>query len=143
MGALRFTTEELGMLRSHPLPWFSPQARWFLDTVAPGSPAIETDENGEPTGWLIMSHHGITYREQHNLEVLRAWWAHAEAQDDPTEAHALRAVADWTAWEGLKSDVEQGAVPVEEARERAWLYIVALGEYLGVPAPVEEEDELE
>jgi len=140
MSVLRFSQEEIVAIRAHPLPWWSQEARWFNGRAAPGTPAEETDENGDPTGFYLMSDSSIDVWDHYILDVLRAGWQYAAAQEDGDSLIAMQQELDWEEWDRILYANETGLLDKETSVVRIMGYLVSLGRSLQVPDPVDEED---
>lgn len=140
MGIIRYNDEELVALQANPLPWWDVSARWLLGRVAPGLPSPEMDEDGNLTGFFLMSHPNIDAMDQYVLDVMRAGWEFAKAMENGTELIQYQQSMDWSVWRQLEEQVIEGIVSREEAIERAKSYIIALGRSLGVEPPSNDED---
>lgn len=138
---LSVTFAEADRVRARTLPWMDREVRWFLGLTALGSGGIESDENGDPTGYLVFEHPDIGPWELWLLDVQRAEWAQADAMPLGTGEAWLdtRNVEAWAAWSQLKVDIELGLVTKEQAIEMTRAYLVARAATVGVDSPASEE----
>lgn len=149
MAIIRFHQDELARLRLNPSPWFSPGPRSLMGKITLGTPAVEVDEEDNPTGYLLMSHSTIDVWDTYLAEAFRHGWALADAldgakydvvvgQDEEGEdvveqrvydGNALishQAAADWELFRALKWDMDRGLVDSATARERIKEYAVII-----------------
>ena len=143
---LRIHVSELERIRSLPLPYWDNDSRSVLAQVSAGEPGIETDENDQPTGWLLISDRRITDRELYILDVLRAAWAYADSEPDGASSEDImtwHAAVEWQLWQALEENLEAGFITLDEAVGRVWAHVLDLGNQLGVEYVEPSEDESE
>lgn len=134
---LRFHADELQRIREIEMPWWSAEPRQALGLVVAGEPAVETDDTGQPTGYYVMDHPGITAFEVWLLDLLRAGWAYVDGLGDDGEGlDEYQAAVDWATWADLLADYLAGRVTRAEAFERIQAHAFELAGTLGVALPV-------
>jgi hypothetical protein len=141
MGILQITEGELANLQAFPLPYWANEERAFLGQVLVGEPGVETDNEGNPTGYLLFSHPQVTRRELFLMDVLRAFWAHLQVNSDPDKQANTHVQIEWAAWLQLKSEVEAGRLTEEQAAEAAWQHVLKTAYLLGLEYVEEPEAE--
>lgn len=143
MTTLRMTAEAFEWFRTHPQVWWSAQARWALDRVAPGLPGVETDDKGEPTGWVVFADSRIDEWDQIILDVCLAGMEYAKKLG-PTKASELvqyQAQKDLAAYRTLVERVQTGEITKADAEKAVKLEVIRQAKALGVKLP-ELDDEL-
>ena len=123
---------------AHPQVWWAAQARWAFNRVAPGEPAVEMDENDEPTGYVVMSHPDIDDRDLYIYKVCEAGMRFAQAEDRKQRGAAAALVEmqrqrDTQALLALKAQVEAGRITLDQAIDRIWAEVQRQAKALGVP----------
>lgn len=137
MGTLRIHTNEMVRALTTPAPWWDDTARATLQQVLVGEPGIETDDNDEPTGWLLIAHPSIGTWEQWLLEVYRAGWAYVDTltTDEATALVEYQAATDWAAFDNLRAGLEAGKITHDEAWTQITAYMAAAAARLGIAPP--------
>lgn len=140
---LRVHLTEALRLEAQALPWWDDEVRHYLDLVISGEPAIEMDADGEPTGWLLLSHPGIGVREVWLLDLIRYLWRLSDSLGDKEARAAVAAQADtdWSNFYLLQEMIEAGELTRDQAVELAWQNAFEQAEAYGFPLPDLEGEE--
>jgi hypothetical protein len=115
--------------------WWSNRARWVMGRVAAGLPGIESDENGEPTGWVRFAHPDIDEWDQLILDICLAGKAYVEQMGMP-ELVRMQAEKDLVAFQTLMaSDLSH-----EDKIRAIKLNVIKQATALKVPVPELDAD---
>ena len=140
---LRLHQDEFAWFQANPMVWWAASARWAFDRVAPGEPGIETDEEGEPTGYLLMSHPDIDHRDIYIMEVCLAGIDYTQSlpEEDGQALAYLQAVKDLENLQNLIALKDSGEISREDAIEQIWQEALRQGQTLGLEyvPPVAQE----
>lgn len=143
MGILRIHYTEAVRAATDELPWWADGPRSAIGRVMTGEPAQELDNDGNPTGWLLMAHPGIDVWDLWLLDVVRAGWAYADSLGkDGQDLVAYQSAVDWENWEALKAEIDAGNVTPAEAEARAIANAIAQAATLGIDPPDLEDDDV-
>lgn len=138
---LRIHGTELARGQQVPLPWWADEPRLALGLVTLGAPAAEVDDDGNPTGWFLVSSPLIDKWDVWILDVMRAGWAYLDTLTD-AEAEAVmayQALTEWDQWAALEAEILSGKTSPAEAKERVIAYAIQRADSLGVNPPPEDE----
>lgn len=135
---LRMNADTYRWFLDHPQVWWAAQARWAFDRVAPGIPAIEEDADGEPTGYVVMSHPDIDDRDIYIYRVCEAGMRFAQQQETRQRGAASALVEmqrqrDTEALLAMKAQVDAGRLSLSDAVDRIWAEVQRQAKTLGVP----------
>lgn len=137
----RIRTEDVEWFRAHPQMWWANAPRWALGRIAT-SPAVETDSDGEPTGWMVDADPRYDLWDKFILDVCLAGMAYAKALG-PEQARALvqmQAQKDHAAFRALADRVTAGQITKDHAKRAVKLEVIRQAGALGVPLPEFDDD---
>lgn len=137
---LRIHGWEIIRAQDHPLPWWSDTPRAWFGRVITGEPAMELDENGEPTGWYLMAHPDIGEWDLFMLDLWRAGWGYVDTLPEGVggDLVALQHERDWANFEGLVERVHAGEISKADAYEQVKAELRRQAGTLGLVAPSDE-----
>lgn len=111
---LRLTTAEYEKLRDEPSPLLDNKERSKEGLVAFGEPAVELDEEGQPTGYVLMAHPGLSSTDEEEAKTNAK--AKASARVLLWEARAEAAAKNEKVSLRLEAETRLGLVEKEELR---------------------------